>query len=88
MALHCYAPGCAGVVAMLEVSDDEDRPAMSAMKPSDVRLWAKEMVLMAIDKMILNEDLIVEDTEPDEEQALRRERNRVAKMFGLPLLKK
>lgn len=47
------------------------------------RVWAKEMMLDTIDKH-LHEHPEAFSWDPHDQDALRRERNRIAKMFGLP----
>lgn len=53
------------------------------MRPRETREWAKEMVLSAIDER-LDRHEGAGDWEPDDQRALLLQRNRVARMLGLP----
>lgn len=57
-----------------------------AMRFSDIKVWAREELLGAVDLHIT--DLLsrrhVLDIHKDEEDGLRKERNRIAKLFRFP----
>jgi len=55
----------------------------TTMRPSDLNLWAKEMMLDCIDHY-LEERKEGFSTSLDEDEVLYKQRNRVAKFLGLP----
>jgi hypothetical protein len=58
------------------------------MGARDRKSWAREMILAEIDAAIGNNvGMCPADLEFDDHTALRHERNRVAKLFGLPVKK-
>lgn len=54
------------------------------MSPSEIKLWAKEEILSAVDKHIdkLKKDPVNGTMSLDEENALKLQRDRVAKLLG------
>lgn len=57
-----------------------------AMGPRDTTKWAQEMILSEIDVAIRNSfGMLPSEMDFDDIEAVRKQRNRVAKMFGLPV---
>lgn len=58
---------------------------MSTMKPREQTKWAQEMILEFIDDgLILFHDDGAHDLDADDDISLKKERNRIAKLFRLP----
>lgn len=58
---------------------------LEGMGPKDTKLWAREEIMDAIDAMIKDKKEGVNLT-VDDELALKKERARVAKFLGMPIL--